>query len=233
MSDKKPEPTEEVIEDAVVVDEVETAEPVEVDEVEEDVYVAPSQQVIYVQTPAAPSRKGNRGVGVAIAVASAVVFIAVLALITSLIGYATSGRFTFNFLADAQFYIPVLFFVVAFVILVLLVNRGAWWAYILGSAFVAIVVYFGSIGLGLLTNGLIAMTPDEAAAAYASQLLNPFIIVAALLAREVSLWTGSIIARRGRKVTVRNAEARDAWEREVAEKRAAYEPGASAASSSY
>ena len=54
-------------------------------------------------------------------------------------------------------------------------------------------------------------------------LVNPVVVAAALIAREVSLWTGSLIARRGRRLTVRNAEARTAWEREVAEKKAEYE----------
>jgi len=227
MSDVKPEPKSEDIEDAVVVDEVETVEPATVAVAEP----APAaQQVIYVQTPAAPGKKGNRGAGAAIAVASGLIFAAALALITAIVSFATTGRFSFAFLVDPQFYIPVLFFVIAFVILVLLANRANWWAYILGSVAVAVVVYFGTIGLGLLSTGIILNTPEEAAARYAAALTNPFIVIAALLAREVSLWTGSVIARRGRKVKVRNAEARAAWEREVAEKRAAHESGASAAS---
>src|SRR6187431_1678770 len=103
MSDVKPEPTpeptfetnDEVIEDAVVVDEPEVveptvtaapAEPVVVEEtIEQEAYVAPTQRVVYVQTPAQPTRKGNRGVGAAIAVASGVVFIALLALVGALL----------------------------------------------------------------------------------------------------------------------------------------------------
>ena len=228
MSDVKPEPKSEVIEDAVVVDEVETTAPVAAPVADEP---APApQQVIYVQTPPAPGKKGNRGAGAAIAVASGIIFAAALALVTAIVSFATTQRFSFAFLADPQFYIPVLFFVIAFVILVLLANRANWWAYILGSVVVAVVVYFGTIGLGLLSSGIILNTPEEAAARYAAALTNPFIVIAALLAREVSLWTGSVIARRGRKVKARNAEARTAWEREVAEKRAAHESGASAAS---
>lgn len=235
---KKSEPKQEVIEDAVVVDEVAPAEPAAenvetVEPVVVETPVAPAQQVIYVQTPAAPIKRGNRGVGAAIAVASTVIFIAVLALITAIVAYATTGRFSFEFLTSAQFYIPALFFVIAFVILVLLANRANWWAYILGSVVVALVVYFGTIALGLLSTGIIMNTPEEAAARYAAELTNPFVVVSALLAREVSLWTGSLIARRGRRLKVRNAEAHEAWQREVAEKRAAHEQNAAAASATY
>ena len=44
---------------------------------------------------------------------------------------------------------------------------------------------------------------------------------AAVVAREVAIWTGAILSRRGRKLKARNAEARAAYEREAAERRAA------------
>lgn len=226
MSDVKPEPAAEVIEDAVVVEDAQTDEPIVVETIDEPVPVEPvaaPQQVVYLQTPAEPSKKGNRGVGAAIAVASGVIFTAALALVTSIIGAFVTGRFSFTFLGSPQFYIPTLFFVIAFVLLVLIANRANWWAYIFGSIVVAVVVYFGTIGALLLTNGVIMKTPDEAAALFAAGLVNPIVIVATLLAREVALWTGSLIARRGRKVKVRNAEAHESWQREVAEKRAAHE----------
>lgn len=243
MSDatSKRKPKTEVIEDAVVVEDdavdtpagapAETAvETVAVEERVEPAPVPSQPQVVYVQAPAAPVRKGNRGMGALIAVLSGVLFTAILALITAIAGLVTTRRFSFTFLADPQFYIPTLFFVIGFVLLVLLANRANWWAYIFGSILVGLLVYFGSIGLALLANGVIFDTPAEAGARYAAQLGNPFVLVSALLAREVSLWTGSIIARRGRRLKVRNAEAREAWEREVAEKRAEHERAAAAAS---
>jgi len=106
------------------------------------------------------------------------------------------------------------------VLVVLVVNRANWWVHIVGSIFVGLIVYFGTIGLGLLTTGIVQNTPAEAAARFSAQLLNPFVIIAALLAREVALWTGAILSRRGRKLRVRNAEAHEAWQREVAETKA-------------
>lgn len=229
MSDvsKKSTPKTEVIEDAVVIEE-ETPETV----VEETIVepAAPAQQVIYVQTPAPPTKKGNRGIGALIAALSGIIFTAALAIVTAIIGAVATGRFSFSFLASATFYLPTLFFVIGFVLLVLLANRANWWAYIFGSILVAVLVYFGTVGALLLSAGVILKTPEEAAALFASGLVNPIVVAAALLAREVSLWTGSIIARRGRSLKVRNAEARAAWEREVAEKRAEYDRAATAAS---
>ncbi len=181
---------------------------------------AAPQQVVYVQAPTPPRKLGNRGIGTLIAMLSALIFVALLAVVTAIILYSSTGRFDFAFLTQTQFYIPMLFFVVAFVILVLLVNRGAWWAYIIGSVLVAVVVYFGTIGLGLLTTGVISNTPSEANGRFIAQLSNPFVIASALLAREVSLWFGALISRRGRSLKERNAVAREAYDRELAERRA-------------
>ena len=181
---------------------------------------AVADRVIYVTTPAAPRKLGNRGVGSGLAIAAAVVLSALLALATAVLGVVNGAPFGFAFLASAQFYVPALFFVIGFVLVVLVVNRAAWWAHIVGSIFVGLVVYFGTIGLGLLTTGIVENTPAEAAERFRGELLNPFIIVAALLAREVALWTGAILSRRGRRLRERNAEAHAAWQREVAETKA-------------
>lgn len=220
---------DEVIEDAVVVDDTtpETAVVSETPEtvvVEDAVVVAtpapPAREVIYVTTPAAPRKLGNRGLGSALALAAAIVFAALLALATAVFGVVNGAPFGFGFLANPQFYVPMLFFVIGLVLVVLVVNRANWWAHIVGSIFVGLIVYFGTIGLGLLTTGIVQNTPAEAAARFSAQLLNPFVIIAALLAREVALWTGAILSRRGRRLRVRNADAHEAWRREVAETKA-------------
>lgn len=210
----------------VVARPVTDAEEVIVAEVEPPAAEAPvaasasTDRVIYVTTPAAPRKLGNRGLGSGLAIAAAVVFAALLALGTAVLGVANGAPFGFAFLTRPQFYVPALFFVVGFVLVVLVVNRANWWAHIVGSIFVGLVVYFGTIGLGLLTTGIVQNTPAEAAARFRGELLNPFILVAALLAREVALWTGAILSRRGRRLRERNAEAHAAWQRELAETRA-------------
>jgi hypothetical protein len=191
--------------------------------------VAPANRVVYLVSPTAPVNKGNRGIGALFAVLSTIVYIALLAVITVLIGVSSGDAVTFDFMGRASFYIPALFFVVGFVLLTLLLNRASWWVYILASLILGIFVYFGTIGLGLLTSGIINNTPTEAAVRFAAVLRDPFVIFAALLAREVSLWTGAIIAARGRRVKARNVESRSAYERELAEKKAEHERPTAAA----
>ena len=173
-------------------------------------------QTVYVAAPNPPRRRGNRGVGVLIAFAATVIFGVLFAVAVALIRSLRLGVFSFNFVGAQTFYVPVLFFLVGFVLLVLIANRANWWAYILGSLFVGAFVYFGTIGILLLTGGALAQTPDEAAARYNELLTDPYIITAALLAREVTLWAGSGIGARGRRVKQRNADAREAYERESA-----------------
>ena len=214
--------------DAEVVDEpqADTVEPATTPEPAAAADETPAQhQIVYIHAPAAPRNKGNRGVGALIAVVSGIVFAALLAVATAIIGVASGGRFTFSFLGDARFYIPVLFFIIGFVLVVLVLNRASWWAYILGSLVLAVFVYFGTVGVGLLGQGIISHTPAEASAMYGIALRDPFVIASALLAREVSIWVGAAIASRGRRVKVRNVEARAAYEQQLADKRAEHERG--------
>lgn len=188
-----------------------------------------AQQVIYVHTPPPPRKKGNRGFGSLIAVLSAVLYAAVLTLGTALIGVAEGSRFTFGFIADARFYIPVLFFLIGFILVVLVLNRANWWAYILGSLVLAVFVYAGTVGVGLLGAGVISRTPAEANLLFGVALRDPFVIVAALLAREVAIWVGAGIASRGRRLKVRNAQAKEDYEQGLAKTKAEHEPGTVAA----
>jgi hypothetical protein len=184
---------------------------------------AASMQTVYVPSPVPPSKKGNRGFGVLIALLSSVVFAGLYALAIAAIHALEIGVLRFDFFGSLAFYTPVAFFFVGFVIVVLLANRASWWSYVLGSIFVGFFVYSGSIGTGLLANNVFALTPSNAAQLFSTALTSPFIIAAALLAREVSMWMGAIISSRGRKVKVRNIEAREIFDRESAARTAEYE----------
>jgi len=235
---KKPE----VIEDAVIVDDT-SSTPVVVETVhatETEPVVAttdpaatetttPSERVVYVHVPPAPKKLGNRGVGTLLAVLAAVVFTLVLAAATVAVGFIATRSFSVAFLTRGEFYIPALFFVVAFVLLVLIVNRANWGAYIVGSILVGLAVYFGTIGLGLVSTGVVLQSPAEASGRFARELGNPFIILSGLLAREVSMWFGVAISRRGRRLKARNVEARAEYDRDIAQKKAESERTAPAA----
>ncbi|MGO4691327.1 hypothetical protein [Glaciibacter sp. 2TAF33] len=185
---------------------------------------APVQQTpIYVQAPTPPKNRGNRGGGILIAVLATLVYAVLYAAVAFVIAAVNSSTVndattTFTeFLVRPVFYIPVIFFFLAFALLIALVNRGGWWAYVLFAFLVAVVVYFSYIGGALLTQAAWNFTPEEAGRFVASLWLNPAAIAAAVLAREVPIWFGAWIARRGRKVTVRNTEARAEYERQIAE----------------
>ena len=179
---------------------------------------AASIQTVYVPAVVPPIKKGNRGFGVLIALLSTVVFAGLYALIIATIRAVELGVFQFDFFGSLAFYTPAIFFFVGFAIVVLLANRASWWGYVLGSIFVALFVYFGTVATGLLVNNILAETPTGAARLLSTALFSPFIIAAALLAREVSMWMGALISARGRRVKVRNLEARDAFDRETADR---------------
>jgi hypothetical protein len=183
------------------------------------------QQVVYVQAPLPPRVRGNRVVGVLLALLGTVVFAAVYAGAATIpisLGYG-GGAFspTFSaFLQSATFWIPIMMFALGFIVVTVILNRAGWWAHVIGSLLVAVFVYFSTIGLLMLVGNL---THDKVSSLFGTWVANPLMIAAALVAREVSIWIGLAIAARGRRVRVRNDETRTAWDREQEEKRAEYE----------
>src|SRR5690554_351972 len=180
---------------------------------------ATPMQTVYVTAPVAPKAKGNRGFGLLFAIlallAFAILYVAVVAIVLfSTFGGGMVDRLM-TFFTQPEFIVPLVVFLVAVALLVLLTNRAGWWAYVLGSFLVALAVYFGSIGVILLTANVFGMTADVASDAFWSLAVSPYLIIAAVLAREVTIWFGAAIARRGRKVKERNLEARAAYEREL------------------
>ncbi|MBX3089575.1 MAG: hypothetical protein KF772_03195 [Cryobacterium sp.] len=181
-------------------------------------------QTVYVHAPQPPKQKGNRGFGILFAFIATIVMAAAFAgiafLATSVIGLGEYGSSSFAFLLDPNFYVPVLAFLVFMILWALLVNRAGWWSWVLGSFVVAVLTYGASIGILMLLHGGFGMTQSVAAATFSLLLVNPALIVAALLGRESALWFGGAVAKRGRKVRQRNYEAWQAFEQEQAAKRA-------------
>jgi len=203
-----PPPAPEVEAPEVVVLEPVVVEPILVEPV-----LAPPQQVIYVQTPLPPRKASNRGIGSLLAVLGALVFGVLLAGAAWLLQATLLGDTGFDFLMTWDFYVPVIVFAIAFVLLVLVVNRGGWGAYVFGSLIVGAVVFFGTIGIELLLNWLIWQQVDS----FAMFAASAFHIVAAILAREVAVWFGWFIASRGKKVTAKNVAARRVFDEQLAE----------------
>ena len=183
-------------------------------------YVAPTPgpQTIYVQAPIPPKAKGNRGFGILVALIGTVLF----ALLYAAIGYLLllsepdpSGVFA-QFLVRAVFWVPVVAFFVGFMLLAVIINRGPWWAYAVFGLLVAALVYFSYIGGALVTVQAWTLSFDDASTFVSQRWLDPFAIVAAVVAREIPIWLGGWIAARGRTVTERNRLALDNYEHELA-----------------
>ena len=177
----------------------------------------PVQEVIVVDAPVAPKKRSNRVIGIAFALLASLVFTVLFALAVFIIGFVSNGSPSINFLYSPTFYWPVVLFFLSLVIVIAVVNTAGWWTYIITSVVVAAGVYFGTAAVLLVSSGVLSMSRQEADAVYFAALLNPITIAAALIAREVAIWTGAILGRRGRTVRLRNAEAREAYEREQAE----------------
>jgi hypothetical protein len=158
---------------------------------------------VHVVHPAQPVRRGNRLFGTVVALLGTVAFAVVYAAV-ALIFFAVNPAVDnavatlTRFLANFAFIVPVAFFAIAFILLVLILNRAGWWAYIIGGFVVAAVVY----ALGEFLRSL---------------TMDPLPIAAAIVAREVSVWTGAVVSSRGRKVKERNTVAKADHEKILAE----------------
>jgi hypothetical protein len=181
-------------------------------------------QVVYVTAPIPPRVRGNRVVGSLLAILGAIIFAGLYGVVSGLIIDLQSGDLfgpTFgSFLGSAFFWVPGLVFLVGLVLLTLILNRAGWWAHVLGSLVLAIAVYFGMIGVLLLIGNVFHGSPKPIT--FAALAINPWVIAAAIVAREVSIWIGLAIAARGRRVKARNVETRAAFDREQEDKKAEY-----------
>jgi hypothetical protein len=211
-----------VVDEAPAIASAEPAEPLAVQPPIESVISPPAHQVVYVEAPRPFVRKGNRGFGVLIAIVSTIIFAALYAVAEILTDLVNGVPASFTFVSSADFWAPVVFFAVGFIVLVLIVNRAGWAAHVLGSLFVGLFVYFGGSAAYLLLHAS-EIPSNQVASTYSHLLFSVGAILAALIAREVSLWMGAAIAARGRRVKARNVEARVLYDQEIAAKRAEYE----------
>jgi hypothetical protein len=221
----EPVAAEPVVAEPVVV-EPEAAQPVVVEPAVDEPAEAPvqPQQVVYVAAPKPFVAKGNRGFGVLVALLSTVIFAALYALAVTVVELVEGHPADLAFLSTADFWAPVGLFAIGFVVLALIVNRAGWAAYVFGSAFVGLFVYFGFAAAFLVIHAS-SIPSNEIGLVYRVALSSVVAIVAGVLAREVSLWMGIAIAARGRRIKARNIEALKLYNEEIETKRAEYESG--------
>jgi hypothetical protein len=223
-------PTPEIVTDPIAPPAAEqpvaapiVAEPVLVTtDADAETRAQPGPHVVYIEAPQPPRKRGNRAIGSLIAVAAAVLFAVLYAVILYIVELGIAGSANFGFLSEADFWAPVVVFAVGFVLLVVIVNRAGWAAYVVGSLVVGVFTYFATATVILLLNAS-HLQQSEGGPFFGIVLSSPAIIIAGLLAREISLWVGFAIAARGRRVKARNVEARENYDREFAATRAEYE----------
>lgn len=224
MAATTPEPTSAAPDDASAeVPPVETlsAEIASVDTAEAPGAVA-TPTVVFVAAPTPPRTRGARGVGVLVAVLGAGLYTAVYAGLVLLLALLTAPAGTLGalrYMATPTFWIPVIVFALAYVLLVVVVNRAGWWAHVLGGFLVAVIVWVGFVGAAIIAVGALGAPAEVVGVVVAEQLTNPLGFGAAIAAREVPIWVGWIVARRGRTARARNQAARAAYEQELAEHR--------------
>ncbi|MEJ6488435.1 hypothetical protein PQI23_01715 [Leucobacter sp. USCH14] len=191
---------------------------------------------LYVQTPMPPDIKGNRGAGVLIAVVATIGFAAVLAGVLALWLAPMFPPSTFlvdglvPWLTSWPIIAGAVAFFVGLVLLVLIVGRAGWWAYVLGGFFVAALVWI-AVTLGLAYFGTPFESPREmlgGSRGWSGDLhtlvtrfgLTVPALGAALVAREATVWFGAWIGGRGRRVKLRNARELADYEASLAESKA-------------
>jgi hypothetical protein len=178
----------------------------------------------YLNAPLPPKKRGNRGVGILIAVLGTIVFAAAnigatLGVFTLRYGFASAQTRIQDYVTEWSFWLPTAVFLAAFIGLIAVVNRGRWWGYILGSLAVGALVFAAYFGAAMLTGEFWNQTPDEFRA-FVDDFFNSNItylwvaLAAALIAREIVLWLGAWIAFHGQNTKRRYLEAKAAYDAE-------------------
>ncbi|MGO3148277.1 MAG: hypothetical protein ACTIJ6_11435 [Leucobacter sp.] len=185
---------------------------------------------LYMQSPMPPDLKGNRAAGVAIALLATLAFAVLYAAIVSAwiapfhppSSFLTEGLLPW--VTSWGFIVGVVAFFLGLVVLVLVFGRAGWWAYVIFSLFVGVVVWAATSGTFAYVG-----TPMESATELRANGLFEAIkglaftvptLGAAVIAREVAVWFGAWIGARGRKVKARNAKLLKEYEVALAEVRA-------------
>ncbi|MDI6022056.1 hypothetical protein QBL02_00700 [Leucobacter sp. UT-8R-CII-1-4] len=181
---------------------------------------------LYMQTPMPPEIRGNRGAGVLIALLATVSFAAVFAgglalwLAPSFPPSTFFSQGLMPWVVNIGFGAAALGFFIGFTILVLIGGRAGWWVYAIFGLLVAAFTW-GAALLGYALNDrfageIVSLQPGALLGEYG--LILP-VLIAAIVAREVTVWFGAWVGARGRRVKRQNAEAIEEYENALAEAR--------------
>lgn len=185
---------------------------------------------LYIQQPMPPTPKANRLGGVLISLLGTLAFSLVYAGALAVILAPKLPPSTFlqqgllPHVTSLGFVLPIVAFFVVMVILVLIFNRAGWWVYAVLGVVVALAVW-AAAGVGyalspqLLTEPLggIDTTKDFNLRLFAHFVMTLPAVVAAFVAREVTIWFGAWIGSRGRKVKQANLVRQQEYQQKLAE----------------
>jgi hypothetical protein len=179
--------------------------------------------VVFVTAPQPPKKRGARGIGAVVALLATALFAVAYALLVLLIAliapqFGTAGALLF--FSSVTYWLPIIIFALAYLLLIVIINRAGWWAHVFGGFLVAVVVWVGFVGAAIIAANAVGASANTVTDIVLQQLTNPLGFAAAIAAREVPVWVGGLVARRGRLARVRNDEARVAYEQKLTDHRA-------------
>ena len=177
-------------------------------------------QPIFVQAPEAPRPRGNRGAAGAIGLLAALAF-AVLYLGAILGLGLLTGDIEISGLADAALaalttwglWVPTVAFFLGFWFLGAIINRGRWGHWVVWGLLVGVISWGGYVLAALFAAPFWMLTARQGIDVVEQSVLAPLAIVAFVLGRELTIWFGAWVAKRGRRVTEINDEAQREYER--------------------
>ncbi|QBE48127.1 hypothetical protein [Leucobacter triazinivorans] len=178
---------------------------------------------LYMQTPMPPEIKGNRGAGVLIALLGTLGFAGIYAGVIALWLAPVLAPSQFmdgllEYVLSWGYIAAVAAFLLGLIVLVLIVGRAGWWAYVLGGFLVGVLVWLAATaGYAASAEGVRALFERSPLSLAESFGLAAPAIGAGIVAREATVWFGAWIGARGRRIKRRNAEALAEYEAALAE----------------
>jgi hypothetical protein len=104
-------------------------------------------------------------------------------------------------------------FFLGFWLLGAFINRGRWGLWVVFGLLVGAVAYGGHILGQLFQAPFWSIAPSRAGEIVGDQLLAPLAVIAFILGREITIWFGAWVSKRGRRMTELNDESQREYER--------------------
>lgn len=173
-----------------------------------------SAQPIFVQAPEPPRKRGNRGFSGVVALIATLIFAVVY--LAAVLFSADAGVFTnveklgadaVAQLATFSFWTPVVAFFLGFWLLGAFINTAKWGYWVVFGLFVGLIALVGHAGGQVLQANPLKVTLNEGLELAWTSIFTLPGLVAVVLGRELPIWFGGWIARRGRGVIAANDEA--------------------------